>query len=110
MTTSIVTSWKSVREHSAAQHIMYNVLRGKPITTGFTPIREHNVNKICSSNNDKWNGFNIALSQLKVWFKPPYSDWSAKRNAEAIATLESVLGIAITDDIKETVLKCEAVK
>jgi len=55
------TAWKSNKEHSAAELLTYNLLRGFPLERGFTPFKETNKNKIDSNNCDRWNGFNQAL-------------------------------------------------
>ena len=105
MTKSIITSWKTHREHTVAQHILYNAYRGKPLTLGFTAIFDKNTDKIRSSCNDKWNGFNQALSYLQRLFKPTSSDWVKQRNAETISNIETVLGVELTDAVKSAILE-----
>lgn len=50
-------TWASTKEHSAAQIIIYNVLRGFTPSRGFTPLT---ARKVTSRSNDKWDGFNKA--------------------------------------------------
>lgn len=56
---TLKAAWSSKRHHSASDHIIYNVLRGKPIDSGFC-IKTHSFQR-----NDPWNGFNYALASAR---------------------------------------------
>jgi hypothetical protein len=107
MAKSIVNTWKSYREHSAVQHILYNAFRQKPLTLGFTSICDHNHNKIRSSCNDKWNGYNQALMFLQRLFASGKSAWMQQRSNETISNIETILGVEITEDVKAMILEAE---
>lgn len=78
----MITIWSAKKYHTAAEHIAYNILRGKDAKLGFTPIASHNTNKITSNNCDPYNGFSQAKSALGrrigLLLQEP-SDWAAKR-------------------------------
>ena len=107
MAKSIVITWKNQREHSAAQHILYNAFRQKPLTLGFTSICDHNHNKIRSSSNDKWNGYNQALRFLQRLFASGQSVWMQQRSNETISNIETVLEVELTDEVKALILAAQ---
>ena len=107
MAKSIVNTWKNYREHSVAQHILYNAFRQKPLTLGFTSICDHNHNKIRSSSNDKWNGYNQALRFLQRLFASGQSAWMQQRSDETISNIEIILEVEITEEVKAMILEAE---
>ena len=52
-------AWKKKSTHSAAEIIIYNILRSKPADNGFCP-KTKNI-----QGNDEWYGFNQALFGAK---------------------------------------------
>jgi hypothetical protein len=111
-------NWKSTRTHTAAQHILYNVLRGLDPKRGFTRILETNSSKIDSNNQDPWNGYNKALALLHYmqdpWNgynqalallhstskkSPDSSEHFLRRQASLIEKFEADYNIKLTDDL-----------
>lgn len=60
----LTATWSAKKEHTAAEHIAYNILRGKDAKLGFTPIASHNISKITSNCCNPWNGFNQARADV----------------------------------------------
>jgi hypothetical protein len=58
---TLKAAWASQSSASPSLHIIYNLLRAKPLDLGFTPFKETNLDKIRSNFNDRWNGFNTSL-------------------------------------------------
>jgi hypothetical protein len=56
---AVTAAWKNSKDHTAAEHIVYNVLRNKPVDNGFT--EKHKNIQGC----DSWYGFNQALSNAR---------------------------------------------
>lgn len=59
-------SWKKKDSHSAALHIIYNILRGKDPKSGFT-AKSKNI-----QGNDPWYGYNQARRQAYNFCHPTY--------------------------------------
>ena len=61
---TMTTAWADhqFRHPTAAEHIIYNILRCKPLNRGFTPITNHN--KIRSNCNDPHHAFGCALHDV----------------------------------------------
>ena len=95
-------AWKSVKEHSSLEHIIYNVIRGKDADRGFVPIQ--GTSKIISNSCDKWNGFNQPLRRLKSYFTCT-SVWQKDRCEATLKSLEKTLGITFTDELKAVILE-----
>jgi hypothetical protein len=55
--TALTAAWRSRKDHTAAEHIIYNVLRGKPAKQGFKQREKH------VQGNDPWYAFSCALSE-----------------------------------------------
>lgn len=68
-TKQFIINWKSSSKHSAAQHLLYNLIRGKDARHGFTPIV--GTSKIISNRCDAWNGWTQALNTLRSLYLPP---------------------------------------
>ena len=82
--------FKSKKQHSAAEHVIYNILRGYPANRGFTPIT--NKNKL---NNGQLadQGFDAAKQDIEFGIK--YS-----KDGSYLKRLEVTFGEGIvTDDI-----------
>lgn len=60
-------TWAQTKAHSASDHIIYNILRSKPIDYGFT-IKTKNI-----QGNDPWFEFNKAYFMAR---------WTLQRNPE----------------------------
>lgn len=60
-------SWKQNKSHSAGDHIIYNLLRSKPIDKGFSE-RKSNIQAY-----DPWRGFNNGLIEAR-WMTQRYPD------------------------------------
>ena len=56
-------TWAAKETHEAWHHIIYNVLRSKPIDLGFT-IKKHHI-----QGDDEWYGFNDALRNASLYAK-----------------------------------------
>jgi hypothetical protein len=98
--------WKALPRHSAMHHIGYNLLRGFEATRGFTPCT---ARKVASRGNDPWQGFNIAVLNLRMITgklkplndEPSYMVRYSKRVEEEAARFKAMFGITITDEIRE---------
>ena len=60
------TTWKAKKEHSAALHIIYNILRGNDPKSGFV-VKSKNI-----QGNDPWYGYNLARRQAYNFCHPTY--------------------------------------
>jgi len=65
---SLKAAWKIMEHRTAEDHILYNLLRNKPIGRGFTNIADHNYQKICSNHNNPSAGFCNAYRELSSRF------------------------------------------
>lgn len=81
---SVLAAWKSKDSHTAEEHIIYNLLRSKPLVLGFKD-RAKNI-----QGNDPWFAFNVAsaaakrmLSNRNPWAKQTQSS-SFEREEERI--------------------------
>lgn len=59
---SVVAKWKQTKSHTAAEHIIYNALRGFDPKRGFTPITHSNK---LANGAQLWDGYNTALYTAK---------------------------------------------
>lgn len=57
--TALTAAWKAKASHSAAEHIIYNILRSKDAKLGFCEKTKS------IQGNDPWYGFKTALSEAK---------------------------------------------
>lgn len=97
------SKWKSIKEHTAMEHVLYNILRGKDLNHGFSPIKKEN--KVVSNSCDRWNGVNSALSELKYTVYRLTKDVPQNpRWFISLGVLEERIGIKITRDIAEQIL------
>ena len=67
---SAKTSWKNSPNRSAADHIIYNAIRGFDLKRGFTEITSSN--KLNNGAYD-WQGFDSARSDASFEFRPPFT-------------------------------------
>jgi hypothetical protein len=90
--TAVDATWKSKKYHNATEHVIYNILRGKPADTGFS-IKTKNI-----QGNDPWFGFNRHAINAKYRicqaFNPMSRNWQEAREA-----FKKEFGIDIPDDI-----------
>lgn len=57
---------------TAVDHVFYNIIRGKDLKHGFTPLT--NENKLKNSyNNYPWANFTHAKAMVKYGARPPYT-------------------------------------
>lgn len=63
---------------TAADHIIYNLMRGKPLHTGFTPIT--NAGKLNAHNNQPDFAYHTAVQEAK--WKLQTSGWVNPKNVE----------------------------
>jgi len=70
---TLKAKWKESSYHSAADHIIYNILRSKPADNGFIPKKLH------IQGDNEWYAFNEALWNANHQLKPCYKrDWVLK--------------------------------
>jgi hypothetical protein len=63
---AIKQQWKQNAHHSAAEIVIYNLLRGFPADRGFAPLK--NPNKINNSiSKSPWIGYNRAVEQAQTY-------------------------------------------
>lgn len=72
---TVLNTWKQKKEHSAAEHIIYNALRSKPSACGFS-IKSKNI-----QGNDPWFGFNHSLKAAQSLCSL-VNPWEAYKGAE----------------------------
>lgn len=59
--------WKLFNiQYGSCSHLLYNLLKGRDLKCGFSPIT--NKNKLANGQQE-WGGFNRALSNLKIHFR-----------------------------------------
>lgn len=90
--SQVQKSWATLSEHKSAEHIVYNILRKKDPSLGFTAIKK--PNKITSCNNDDWDGYNSAVRSIKQTLDK--SRWSY--NEENSKRFQQVFGITFTEE------------
>jgi hypothetical protein len=102
---TLKAKWAENNNHPAWQHIIYNILRNKPIDSGFTEKKK------AIQCNDPWWGFNSALSEARHYcpgeicpydkdkFPSGYERWT-KRSEEYQKLAEKIFGITIPGDIR----------
>lgn len=78
----LITAWKKNEQHSASQHIIYNILRSKPADLGFSP-RGKNI-----QGNNPWYSFNESVTNAR---------WIC-RDA---TYFKSIFGIDVPSDLEE---------
>lgn len=110
---TVRTTWKSTKTHTAAEHIIYNILRGKPATLGFVP-RRNNI-----QGNDPWfacrNAIHLAALSCDFtnpWANSPHHNTQLHGEERAKARRERIqqtFGIDLPDDIQKRLssIRCE---
>lgn len=103
-------TWASKKDHSAAEIIIYNALRGFTPSRGFTPLTDR---KVQSRSNDKWDGFNkarYAANSLTLTNMPSYL--KGDKHHEYVEIYESkfkaTFGTELTTEIKGAIKAIEA--
>jgi len=111
--TAMLAAWRSKTEHTAGQHIIYNILRSKPAKLGFAE-KQKNI-----QGNDPWFAFKQALIEAKQicnkshpWEKyrgnPNYASTVAHADAalaERKQRAMEIFGFDLPDDIHERLNK-----
>lgn len=62
-TSNAVAAWRSVREHDAASHIIYNMMRGLDPMRGFSPC---NNPRRMKANDPQW-AFKMACQAIRSY-------------------------------------------
>jgi hypothetical protein len=98
-------TWASTKCHSAADIIIYNVLRSFVPSRGFTPLTDR---KVTSRSNDKWDGFNKALWGAKAKTSATKGKYQTEehfkaQNEVALKNFSTTFGIDLTSDIAEAI-------
>lgn len=101
--TTLVSTWADKKDHTARDHIIYNVLRGKPADLGFTE-RKSNIQGL-----DPWYAFNNALHDAKFLINwdvtisdnPAFNARVASRIANKKAKCKTMFGIDLPLDLRE---------
>ena len=114
---TIIAAWAAKKEHTAAEHIIYNVLRGKSVTLGFKE-KSNNI-----QGNDPWFGFNNALfNALRAKdreYVEKYSNDPTKESwvrytkqciEERTKAFESTFGVPLTDELYDFIKTIKKVK
>ena len=107
---AVLNTWKQKKEHSAAEHIIYNVLRSKSPSFGFS-IKSKNI-----QGDDPWFGFNRALKEAQTicntvnpWEKYKGTDHNSSYERglsqinEKISKFKNIFGIELTSEIFEMI-------
>ena len=109
-------AWKNKDSHSARNIIIYNMLRSLPLDRGFVPYKAENSDKIVSNNQDRWNGFNSAVSlnnsmfnsllkpsTYPAWMKPDdiikQTVLNEERKIKIAENFKSDFGLDLTEDL-----------
>lgn len=97
----VLQAWKSKREHTTAEHIIYNILHDKPSNRGFT-IKNRNI-----QGNDPWYGYNRHLWSLVLMtdvtipkdLRSQFVEHATKRAANRSKQFQETFGIELTEEI-----------
>jgi hypothetical protein len=96
--TQIHATWRTRQQHSAAQHVIYNLLRGMDPRRGFTNIKSSN--KIISNCNDAWHGFHQACQVAR-------GTYSSYRRPDIWRRIDGKLQLVTAEDPAVLQKKCE---
>ena len=99
---AVLAAWKSKESHTAEEHIIYNLLRSKPLELGFNS-RAKNI-----QGNDPWFAFNVAgtaakkmICTINPWTKQTSSyEREEERIKHKAIAFKATFGI----DIPETIV------
>jgi hypothetical protein len=94
---TVIKTWKSKKEHTAEDHIVYNILRGKESALGFIAITDWG--RLNASSNEPWNSYNNAAKNVQYGFTTKSTNWlerTSKRYSE-------VFGIEFTAELMEEI-------
>ena len=95
---AVIKTWKSTKEHTIEEHIIYNVLRGKESDLGFIALTDYG--RLNASSNDPWFAYNNAAKAVKYTFTTTSTNWlerTAKKYSEVFGiefTVELMADIA----------------
>ena len=114
---TIIAAWAAKKEHTAAEHIIYNVLRGKSVTLGF---KEKSVN---IQGNDPWFGFNTALfnaqqtvsiakdrEYVEKYSNDPTKELWVRGIEERTKAFETTFGVPLTEELYDFIKTVKKVK
>jgi hypothetical protein len=87
---ALITTWKSKKEHSSSDHVIYNILRCKPADHGFT-VKQQNI-----LAHDPWYGFNHAVVEAK-WLATVRSH--EQGNASRLKHFKDTFGFDMPSDL-----------
>lgn len=90
---TVKSNWNKEKQHNAELHVIYNILRGKDASAGFTPVKE-NTNKARNNNGDLYNAFNRVVSGLR------FSLSTAKKTGYQVH-YENAFGIEFSSELVE---------
>jgi len=97
---TIKATWAAKHDHTAWQHIIYNILRNKPADYGFIARNKH------IQGDNPWFAYNEALATAKNYLSKhnPWTEGSSferrqKAIASDIAHLKAIFGIDMPEDI-----------
>ena len=79
-------TFKAQKPHSAAEHMIYNILRSYPADRGFTPIT--NKNKL---NNGQRPNQAFESARLEIEFR--------LRSQKSLTLLQEMFGIEFSEDL-----------
>lgn len=99
-------AWSKNTTHTAADMIIYNVLRGFESSRGFVPLTR--PEKINSNHGDAWHGYNVAVYQAKASIAAFNSKYKSEEeinqiNATRAKQFEAKFGIPLTEAIKNAI-------
>lgn len=94
-------TWKAKHDHTAADQVIYNVLRCKPIDRGFCEKQKNIL------GNDPWFAFNSAL-KTAIWQATQvatnsawYGESTKQSDARKLAYFKETFGFDMPNDLRE---------
>lgn len=75
---ALLKTWKGKKEHTAAQHVIYNILRSKPADHGFV---EKYADILPPGDPRRWKAYREAVIEAKWFLTKTAYNYDAKRDA-----------------------------
>lgn len=74
--TALLAAWSSRKNHSAGEHIIYNLLRSKPATTGFVERKK------AIQGDDPWYAYKQAVKSAQHFcsLTNPWAHWNKEQS------------------------------
>lgn len=94
---TVLRTWRNEKEHTALEHILYNVLRNKSSDEGFIELKSPGRLNAC--NNDKWFTYNYLVMNLSYKLNP-----KRKHFDEELKNLQEIFGIEFNEELVQEVL------